>query len=464
MSQHLLLKSVSKSKHPSFSANRGTKEEDAIESFAKLITDANSDAVKETLLTIKMRADFDSNSSALKVARREALEETLAYLTGSAGNWDQERRLNKEGLVLAVQMEVSRRLPFKCESCEEVVTNDHATKPHNKCGMCGIGACPKCFSEDACGVLNQGKCFVCPPCGIRMKNTMAMPDSMLLASKIKVTQSQSQKTKSTKKKPDAVVVDVEILNESSEDSDSESDEDDTTERSETPAEEEKEPVQEDDFIVHHNKKQTKLLKKAAKPVVEPTLSQTQSQAQTQCFFHLNGGCRHGISGKKPVGDVLTCPREHSQICHKYLNNGAGHGGCIEGKKCPKKHPRMCKESLENRQCTTQKVGENRCRGGYHLRSTKLVEKVTKHHQKNPKDKVLASAKPPAKSTPATSAPSSTPVDFHGVASFLEVMMREMLTKMLGLSVPIPPPVLLPPPPPKGDIMDQLREALKYRTA
>jgi hypothetical protein len=123
---------------------------------------------------------------------------------------------------------------------------------------------------------------------------------------------------------------------------------------------------------------------------------------------------------------------------------------------------MCKESLEHRQCTTQKMGENRCRGGYHLRSTKLVSKIVKHQPKYTKEaannKAAASVNHPARGSTPSSVPSSAPVDFHGIASFLEVMMRDMLTKMLVL--PVPPP----PPPPKGDLVDLLREALKNRAA
>jgi hypothetical protein len=479
--QHLFLKGVPEMKKPEFLKNRGMKDDETFAALARLTTECNDKAVKETLLKIKVLNSFDVNCSGLKQSDRNTLEATIEYLAANNVTFDSSN-LNKEGLVFAILSEISKRLPYRCESCSEVVTNDHKTILVAKCKVCKIGACKSC--HDGSQII-----YICPPCEVIVTEIKAMPISMLKA---------KAKPKITQVPKDPVLQDV---------IDDETDEEYEEELpptppastplpgsrgqcpgpgrgaasvrdipdGPTPAESNpgspralgggkppsqppggpgRTPIVETDPEAGFSIQNRRERKKAARNASQTTPSPTQNP---KCFFHTHGGCRHGLMGKTPVLGVKECSRIHDPICKKFLNNGSGLGGCKSGDSCQNVHPRMCRESIRSRQCTKQK-DEKRCPLGYHVRGTKLVEVITteKRNSTNPKAvPTKVSNVPVAQTQDPSPGPASTSPNLESLTSFLEVMIRTTLERLLR-----PPPAAPPSPPaPQLDLLAQLRGAL-----
>jgi hypothetical protein len=492
--QHLFLKGIPETKKPDFTKNRGMKDDKTFAALAKLITECKDKAVKETLVKIKVLNSFEVNCSGLKTADRNTLEATIDYLEANNVSFDSSN-LNKEGLVFAIMSEISKRLPYRCESCSEVVTNDHDVTPVVTCKVCRIGACKSCHD-------GSQSTYICPPCEVIVMEIKAMPISMLKA---------KAKPKITQVSKDPVL--QEVINDETDEEDEEAlllgsgtpptppeattlpgsrgqcpgpgrgaastsdTPDDPTPAESSPGSPRalgggKPPSQppggpgrtpngetepESGFSIQNRRER----KKAARIASQDTPSSSQNLL-TKCFFHSHGGCRHGIMGKTPVLGTKECSRVHDPICKKFLNNGSGYGGCKNGNTCPQIHPRMCRESVKSRQCSKQKE-EKRCPLGYHMRGTKLVDSIIEKRssggvktvpKKGANIPVVITQVPSTSSGPT---PASSSVDsLNSLSSFLEVMIRTTLEKLLR-----PPPAAPPcPPAPKElDLLAQLRGVL-----
>ena len=95
---------------------------------------------------------------------------------------------------------------------------------------------------------------------------------------------------------------------------------------------------------------------------ENKLPHTPSDAVGICAHFKRNKCKHGISGRFPVGRNRECEAIHPQLCWQFLRYGQGKPGCPSGAKCGHLHPRICQESWKTGKC--DKGG--RCGDGYHL--------------------------------------------------------------------------------------------------
>ena len=81
-----------------------------------------------------------------------------------------------------------------------------------------------------------------------------------------------------------------------------------------------------------------------------------------CVYYKRNRCKHGISGKVPVGRSKECEAIHPQLCWQFLKHGPGKLGCAKGAKCGYLHPFICQQLWKTGSCEKG----NRCGDGYHL--------------------------------------------------------------------------------------------------
>ena len=96
--------------------------------------------------------------------------------------------------------------------------------------------------------------------------------------------------------------------------------------------------------------------------LEETLPHVPPDAITICSHFRKNKCRHGLSGKFPVGNKKECEAIHPQLCWPFLRHGHGEYGCQHGAVCGQLHPRICQGSWRTRKCDE----EGTCGDGYHL--------------------------------------------------------------------------------------------------
>ena len=75
--------------------------------------------------------------------------------------------------------------------------------------------------------------------------------------------------------------------------------------------------------------------------LEETLPHAPPNAITTCAHFRRNRCRHGLSGKFPVGNKKECETIHPQLCWQFLRHGQGEDGCQYGMACDKLHPQIC---------------------------------------------------------------------------------------------------------------------------
>ena len=61
--------------------------------------------------------------------------------------------------------------------------------------------------------------------------------------------------------------------------------------------------------------------------LEETLPHVPPDAITICSHFRKNKCRHGLSGKFPVGNKKECEAIHPQLCWPFLRHGHGEYGC-----------------------------------------------------------------------------------------------------------------------------------------
>ena len=96
--------------------------------------------------------------------------------------------------------------------------------------------------------------------------------------------------------------------------------------------------------------------------LEETLPHVPPDAITICSHFRKNKCRHGLSGKFPVGNKKECEAIHPQLCWPFLRYRHGKHGCQSRKICGRLHPRICQESWETGKCDEKGT----CWEGYHL--------------------------------------------------------------------------------------------------
>ena len=89
---------------------------------------------------------------------------------------------------------------------------------------------------------------------------------------------------------------------------------------------------------------------------------TPSDATDICMYFKRNRCKHGLSGKAPVGRNKECKAIHPQLCWQFLRHGPGRLGCSSGAKCGHLHPFICQQLWKTGSCEKG----NRCGDGYHL--------------------------------------------------------------------------------------------------
>ena len=89
---------------------------------------------------------------------------------------------------------------------------------------------------------------------------------------------------------------------------------------------------------------------------------TPSDAADICVYFKRNKCKHGLSGKAPVGRNKECEAIHPQLCWQFLRYGPGKLGCLSGAKCGHLHPFICQQLWRTGSCDKG----DRCGDGYHL--------------------------------------------------------------------------------------------------
>ena len=95
---------------------------------------------------------------------------------------------------------------------------------------------------------------------------------------------------------------------------------------------------------------------------ENKLPHTSSDAIGIYAHFKRNKCRHGLSGRFPVGKHRECEAIHPQLCWQFLRHGQGKTGCPSGANCGHLHPRICQESWKTGKCDKGGL----CGDGYHL--------------------------------------------------------------------------------------------------
>ena len=106
-----------------------------------------------------------------------------------------------------------------------------------------------------------------------------------------------------------------------------------------------------------------------------TSAQFDSHRTPICEDYRHGVCGHGISGKKAVGDKMSCTFRHPKKCEKYCKYGINSSyGCINPE-CKFLHPILCRYSIRHNYCENEKCTYT------HLKGTKR-NKVTPPSDRN----------------------------------------------------------------------------------
>ena len=64
--------------------------------------------------------------------------------------------------------------------------------------------------------------------------------------------------------------------------------------------------------------------------MEDKLPHTPENATDICAYFKRNRCKHGLSGKAPVGRKKECEAIHPQLCWPFLRHGPGRSGCSSG--------------------------------------------------------------------------------------------------------------------------------------
>jgi hypothetical protein len=383
-----------------------------INALAEIFMNAPVELAKPLLNKIKASETYEVNRKAISACHVPDLKESWFYLRGSGVHpTDSEINdgINQVGLVSGVLREVNKLLPYKCETCANVVTNKRTEIPEVMCQGCGIGACTACFPSN-----EVSWSFLCPPCGTFVDNKKKVPVNHLKAGFIKKHSVKPPTQTKKKAGPQTAEEDVPELDETDEEmqpgqstplyqstqletsvtvssgfpdinftdvtiSQGEASGSGVVSGAEVVTEEVSEDSTantEEEFIVPPKRARAdyKKLKKTSsnKEVGPAKLVQSQSSdgesSTTDCRFFMRGACKFGFFGKGKGGQG-RCPYRHPKPCRRLMENGAGDGGCLKGKECESAHPRICHQSLTSRTCKNIKDG-GRCSSGYHVRGTK----------------------------------------------------------------------------------------------
>ena len=306
------------------------------------------------------------------------LDVKIVHLVAKSLDID-SNRFTKEGVVYMTMRKLFSLMPNKCNNCNKIVTHASEAKEIN-CVGCTAALCANCNSGNSC---------VCNSCLTWIKERYSPPEEYFKKVFLKKQPVETDKNKKTME---------ELMDET---------DTDFTQRNLPPAQRPAETVtsevtaneensnvlestrtselnlditvKEDCFTTVKNKKEEKKDKqkkkneeeKRKKEEEEKKKEQEEEQKKVDCKHFLRNACRHGFSGNTPKNGIQKCRFNHPEVCRRFLNNGSGPGGCLNGENCSKIHPKMCGHSLNDKRCPFMGPGKS-CRGGYHLRGTVLA--------------------------------------------------------------------------------------------
>ena len=350
----------------------------------KLATEAASiklDVVAETLYKIKARDSRTQNVKNLgNKAKQNELALTYAFLMNTEEKDEEVTKFNMIGLQNMIMNRVKQLMPVGCPKCNQVYVNERQGAPQVTCRMCGVGACPDCFSSEE---RKNRWTFLCRSCDKIVTNMMG---EEALEKKCFKADKKKKKTKTTLEEAEEVIIE-------------EDNGDDDLEEGSW------------DEEVGEN-----LAENASQDAVPKNDSDKEEKKMPICYHFKRGKCRHGLSGKKSVDGKEKCPFRHPKICGRLLRNGdRGRGGCRgERDGCQEYHDvKMCFSSMNTRKCPHKE-----CKNGYHIKGTVMVENVGKEAE------MRDEAKSQPKVTPWEQTTEKQAVNDNNVPSFLGQMLLQ----------------------------------------
>ena len=334
---------------------------------------------------VKVNNLYKENISSLHKCNREQLSKVYAWLMKIQVDDEDIVQMSKEGLKKMIIWRMFQITAEECRSCLKMVHLSREEEYLVTCWECGKGACKDCYPTDLAGGKNWR--YLCCGCLDTIGNLRGFQSLKADVDLLKV------KAKKKAKKPEEDHPDDEEIPEEEEDPSEKQDDScvftDGTEKPEGEATESDDAVEEIDdpekaFVAPADRRGFVGNK------LKTTLEKNKKKTKT-CSFFLQGRCKFGMSGKRPIkGEKKTedqdeCPYDHPRVCSKLLNHGDSKHtkyGC-DGNSCKKAHPAMCTASMSSRQCWKA------CRRGWHVKGTNFedgempVQKVRQQQQRNP---------------------------------------------------------------------------------
>ena len=323
-------------------------------------------------LVVRLRTDADHEAN-MKVLNSVDVPRVKSVLEDLGGNPD---GLTKEGVCLAILVEIQRRLPHKCSDCNSMVNYNPSVPVATFCVGCGTQLCERCYQGNFRNV-------VCKPCSYWVKERFTIPVELFRKNHKKEAETPVQHSETDSSKVS------ETLNESMQCGQPRAESTivglgphrggsllmDSTVLEKTII-----PQTQSSPQPRNHGGATSLSNTVRDPAQVSSRTQgsskgdskgdTKGDTKEKCRYFLKGQCRHGFSGKLERDGKTECLFLHPPVCKKYMDQGPK--GCSKGTGCDYTHVTVCPESLEKKTCGNSQEGK-RCKSGYHLKGTKSVK-------------------------------------------------------------------------------------------
>ena len=131
-------------------------------------TDLNLDEVGKTLHQIKPGDKIEQSLAKVGKRKQGELAKTYAWLMNKEEKDEVVTKLKKEGYPIMIMFRLKQLMPVGCNICNKVYLNGRLEAPQVMCRMCGIGACPDCFTSEErmnkwsflCGPNKKSPCMI----------------------------------------------------------------------------------------------------------------------------------------------------------------------------------------------------------------------------------------------------------------------------------------------------------------
>ena len=373
--------------------------------LTKIATEAGDlkmDEVARTLFQVKPGDEIEESIAKLGKMLQSELAKTYAFLVNKKEKEEEVTKFTKKGLQVMIMNRLKQLMPVGCKKCNKMYLNCREEAPQVMCRMCGIGACPDCFTSEERMNKWTFLCGVCDEEVIHMKGEKALEEKYF-----KVEKKKKKNAKEAAKKENKVVDEGEEEGEEEEGEEEEEDDEDDVEVIEDPFEE-----------VVPKKKGFRANKVSKKE--EPIEKQIPI-----CHHFKKARCHHGLSGKQSFNGVEKCPFRHPKICGRLLRNGdRGRGGC-RGQQdgCTEFHQvKMCFSSMKTRKCS-----QKECKNGYHVKGTVIQQ--NQQNEEKEAEKKDTEQRPKMKPWEQEKAVEKQPTSDNNVASFLGQMLLQQQEMM-----------------------------------